>query len=204
MDIQSFWRKKLGKYSDTEWSKQPSYFVQEVEKYFPNNCSTLELGAGLGQDSKYLMDKGNNVLTTDISEFSKEMSTTEFKLVDMAIPLPFENESYDVIYSHLGIHYFDKERTVELFSEMRNILKVGGILALLVNSIDDPEIVKYQELEKDFYIDEDGLKKRFFSVKSLKEMLTGFEIILLNNLGISRKDEVKNVSGLIRLVARKS
>jgi len=203
MDLQSFWRKKLGKYADAEWSKQPSIFVKEVEKYFPKNCSILELGSGLGQDSNYLASKGYSVLATDISEYSKEIATTEFKLVDMAKPLPFENESFDVIYSHLGIHYFEKKRTQKLFFEMRNILKNGGILALLVNSTDDPEIPEYQELEKDYYVDDVGLKKRFFSTESLKEMLDGFEIILLDNLGVSRKDEIKNVRGLIKLVARK-
>lgn len=203
MDLQSFWRKKLGKYADADWSKQPSIFVQEVEQYFPKNCSILELGAGLGQDSKYLANKGYKILATDISEFSKEIATTEFKLVDMANPLPFDENSFDVVYSHLGIHYFDKARTIQLFSEIKNIIKTGGILAVLVNSTDDPEIVDYQEIEKDYYIDDVELKKRFFSVESLKEMLVGFEIILLDNQGVSRKDEIKNVSGLIRLVAKK-
>ncbi|MFZ2152794.1 MAG: class I SAM-dependent methyltransferase [Microgenomates group bacterium] len=204
MNLQDFWRKKLGKYADADWSRSPTIFVQEVEKYFPKNCSVLELGVGLGQDSKYLSEKGFKVLATDFSKYSQEVATTEFKLVDMAIPLPFESESFEVIYSHLGIHYFDKERTIKLFLEMKNILKTGGILAILVNSTNDPEISEYKEIEKDYYVDESGISKRFFSIESMKKVLTGFEIILLDNLGVSRKDEIKNVSGLIRLVARKT
>ncbi len=204
MDIQNFWRKKLGKYANEEWSKRPSIFVKEVEKYFPKNASVLELATGLGQDSVYLKQKGFKVLATDISEFSQEMVTTEFKFVDMAKPLPFEKNSFDVVYSHLGVHYFDKERTIKLFLEMKNILKTGGILALLVNSTDDPEISDYQQIEKDFYIDESGIQKRYFSVESIKEMLDGYQILLLNNKGTSFKDRIKKIDGLIRLVALKN
>lgn len=203
MDLQDFWRKKLGKYAQADWSKKPTIFVQEVEKYFPQNGSILELGAGLGQDSNYLSGKGYKVLSTDMSLYSNEMAKNEFQIVDAGKPLPFDKNSFEVIYSHLGIHFFNKVRTVELFLEMKNILKVEGILAILVNSTNDPEIEECKEIEKDYYVDKNGLKKRFFSTESIKEMLDGFEIILLDDKGTSFKDEIKKVDGLIRLVARK-
>jgi len=210
MDIQDFWQKKLQKYSSEEWSEKPSIFVQEVEKYFPKNGKVLELGAGLGQDVRYLANKGFQVMSTDVSEFglgfakekAKDLSNIEFKQVDMGKPLEFEKESFEVIYSHLGIHYFDKKRTTELFKEMKDILKPGGILAIIVNSTDDPEIKDYKELEKDYYEDDKGLWKRFFNIDTLKGLAEGFEILILDNSGTAFKDNVKNVSGLIRFVGR--
>ena len=72
MDTQAYWKKKLGKYSEEGWSDKPSRFLTEVEGYFPAGWKVLDLGAGLGQDSRHLAKEGFKVTWLDISEFGKD------------------------------------------------------------------------------------------------------------------------------------
>jgi len=209
MDTQGYWKNKLGKYSQEEWSEKPSKFLTEVEEYFPNGGTVLDLGAGLGQDTRYLAKKGWKVIWMDISEFGRDyamekaqienLSNIEYQLADLGETLQLPKNSVEVIYSNLGTQFFSKERTRKLFEEIGEILKPGGILAIAVNSKNDPEIEGLVKIDEDYYENMGGLKKRFFDTESLAEMVEGFDLLLLDNKGGSEKGDME----LIRLVGRK-
>jgi SAM-dependent methyltransferase len=196
MNLQDFWQKKLSKYSQEEWATKPSIFATQVIKYFPSSGSLVDLGAGIGQDSQYFAEHGFQVLATDLvaSEAQKIIS------VDLSQPLPFSSASFDVVYCHLSLHFFDTQRTQQLFDEIFSVLKPGGVFATLTNTLDDPEVSKSQNIGEDLYLTPSGLQKRFFSVESMKTFTTKFETLLLDNLGETHKDETKS---LIRFVGRK-
>jgi hypothetical protein len=67
MDEQAYWDEQHDKYLSTDWIDKPSIFVQWVIDYFPPSGSVLDLGAGQAQDSRFLTEKGYEVMATDFS-----------------------------------------------------------------------------------------------------------------------------------------
>lgn len=145
------------------------------------------------------------VVACDFSQFALDQAkfrmNAEFKLVDMNKPLEFQRESFDVVYSHLALHYFNHKRTQDLFDEIYDILKPGGIFATLTNTIDDPEVSESTLIEEGLYMTPVGIQKMFFSIDTLAKFVSKFETILLDNRGETHKDPIKT---LIRYVGQKS
>ncbi len=193
MNQTDYWQKVHLKYSQQDWSKQPNIFATDAVTYFPKTGKILDLAAGLGQDSKYFSSLGYNVTTTDLISPSQ--------VVDLNNPLPFSNNSFDIVYSHLGLHYFSQDRTKQLFEEIYNTLKVGGVFCSIFNLVTDPEIPELTKIDTDYYQTAEGINKRFFSPESLKQMLPKeFKILLLDNNGKTIKD---GDGRLVRLVCQK-
>lgn len=212
MNQEQYWHAKHEKYLKKSWTKQPTFFVRQAIKYFPEKGKVLELATGQGQDAIFLAQKGYEVLATDISKRAlitakKKVNDTNlkirFKRLDIGEDLPFKKASFDIVYCHMGLHYFSKEKTRKVLSEIGRVLKPGGILAIMSNPVTHPELKlkDFKKITKDYYQDPLGLKKRYFSVKSLKKYLhKDFEIILLDHKGRRRQDKTIN---FIRLIARK-
>lgn len=206
------WDKLHTIYKKQDWINKPNLFAQNVVQYFPKKAKILELGAGQGQDTRFFAENGFTVVSTDISDLALEVNKEKLpdnlknnvivKKLDLVKAIPFKDKEFDVVYAHLSLHYFDKEETQHIFREIYRVLKDGGILSILNNSISDPEYIQGQEIEPG-YLSVDGTMKRFFSVDSLKEYIKNFKIILLDNLGTTYKDEAKGVNNLIRFVGTK-
>jgi SAM-dependent methyltransferase len=175
-------------------------------QYLPSSGNLLELGTGYGQDSRFFAGKNFSVTATDFSNTSEQVVKNDivtFKLVDMSQPLPFAGSSFDVVYSHLAMHYFDTETTESLFKEIKRVLKDGGVLAALFNSTSDTESYEGTEIEPN-YREIYGIKKRFFDPEAAKEFAKDFKIIICDNQGTTYKDEAIGVHNLIRLIATKN
>lgn len=172
----------------------------------------LSLGDGQGQDSRYFLDKGFKVLASDISKDALKISKTKakklklkniaFKEIDLKKKFPFKNETFDVVYSHLSAHYFNRDTTKQIFDEVLRVLKKGGVFAVFVNSINDPEFNTGKKIEDELF-EIDGVIKRYFSVESMKYFTKYFEKVLLDDKGKTYKDEAKGVHNLIRFVGTK-
>lgn len=198
-------------YKEQDWIDKPSIFAEQAIQYFPTQGNVLELGAGQAQDGCFFAAKGYEVTATDIEDSALELAKKKaadksvkvnFKKVDLRNELPFESESFDVVYAHLSLHYFDKETTLRLFGEIQRVLKKGGVLAFFVNSINDPEYKTGKELEPD-YFQIDKTAKRYFSEKTAREFGQWFEVHLLDELGETYKDSAKGVHNLVRFIGKK-
>jgi SAM-dependent methyltransferase len=97
----------------------------------------LEIGAGTGYFSLNLLRQGilSDVTCTDVSAGMLEtLSVSAERLhldVDTAVcdaeNLPFENNTFDVVFGHAVLHHIpDLERA---FGEFRRVLKPGGLVA---------------------------------------------------------------------------
>ena len=210
----TWWDNKLHKYAGQDFVTKPSIFIKEIEHFFPANSKILEIGAGHGQDSIYLAAQGSTITSTDFSDTAlmylkkavPKKLKTKIKILklDITEKFPFEQNQFDIVYSHLSFHYFDLETTKKIIQKLLKILKPNGIFALIVNSIDDPEYKTGKKLDQDFYELAPGDIKRFFSVESLGMLMKPyFEILLLDNKGTTHKDKEKGVNNLIRFVGRK-
>jgi ubiquinone/menaquinone biosynthesis C-methylase UbiE len=169
----------------------------------------LDLGAGQGQDSRYFAQNGYAVLCTDFCEFALDLAQKkaqqnnlpiEFRTLDLRKPLSIASASFDIVYSHLALHYFDETTTQTLIAEIHRVLKKGGIFAVLLNNAADPEYLQpgYKQLQSHFYLAPWGETKRFFTVESLQAMTQDFfQHIVIDDKGKTVKD---NEVPLIRFI----
>lgn len=81
----------------------------------------LDLGCGIGQFTKKLMEYGYDVVSADISNIAlnkvKEFNNNIIN-VDMRKELPFDNNKFDIVFANLSIHYFYDIETKKLISEV--------------------------------------------------------------------------------------
>ncbi len=207
---QSVWKERHDSYKKQGLDEKPTIFAEQVLSHLPAQANILELGAGLGQDSRYFAGLGYAVTMTDYVDAVLQTSrqrpggenTIHIQTVDISKPLPFADASYDVVYAHLSLHYFDTPTTRAIFAEINRVLKPHGNLAFLVNSTSDPEFQSGTKIEEEFY--EIGNKvKRYFSLQSTADFTKNFETILLDNAGETYKDRAIGVHNLIRYIGTK-
>lgn len=202
------WITKHSDYSKQDWITKPSIFAEQVIEYFPKNGCILELGAGHGQDGIYFASHGFKVVSTDLetTSLNKNIVDTKYNIsaqtLDLRQPFYLSDESFDIVYAHLALHYFDQETTERIFADTYRVLKPDGILAFLVNSVGDPEYKTGKRIEKDFF-EIDGVQKRFFNVENAKTYAHQFKMLVADNHGETYKDSAKGVHNLIRFVGRK-
>ena len=93
------------------------------------DLNVLSIGCGSGVDSRWLKDNGaKNVFGVDISDglinIAKENNLDiDFTVMDME-RLDFEDESFDLTYSSLAIHYLND--WTKALQEANRVLKPGG------------------------------------------------------------------------------
>lgn len=210
MDPVLYWSGAHDKYAGAGWIDKPTIFVQQISGFLPPKGKVLDLGGGQGQDARFFAERGYEVTLTDFSEKALKIArgkladvlrSIRIKLLDFRSLFPFKDSEFNVVYSHLALHYFDDATTRQIFSEMLRVLKPGGVLAILVNSVSDPEY--NPSLVNNGLIETEGIQKRFFDINSIREFARGFEPILLDNQGETYKDRRKGVFNLIRFVGKK-
>jgi SAM-dependent methyltransferase len=97
----------------------------------------LEIGAGTGYFSLNLLRQGilSDVTCTDVSAGMLETLSASAERMHLDVEtavcdaeaLPFENDSFDVVFGHAVLHHIpDLERA---FAEFRRVLKPGGLIA---------------------------------------------------------------------------
>jgi len=128
--MSELWSKLHKSHKQQDWVDKPSFFAEQAIKYFPKQGAVLELGAGQAQDGRFFASKGYRVTATDIADTaleSAEQKTADkavlidLKKDDLQAELPFESESFDVVYAHLSLNYFDRETTIVLFGEITRV-----------------------------------------------------------------------------------
>ena len=189
-----YWKEYINK------NLEDDIWIDEYKKYFENRGNCLDLGCGIGQYSKRLMEYGYTVISADISDIAlKKVSefNEHIKKVDMREELPFTDNSLDLVFANLSIHYFYDEDTQNLMKEIKRILKKGGLFIGSVNGIQVYEKIKDTavELEKHFYLDGfKGTNKhiRLFDKEDLENYLSIFKILNIQERETIRFGHKKN------------
>ncbi|MCC7004402.1 class I SAM-dependent methyltransferase [Candidatus Nomurabacteria bacterium] len=207
--FKEYWDKKLiNDYGKKDWAYKPSIFAKQAIKFFPEFGSLLDIGTGMGNDAQFFQSQGYEVTATDqsdvaINDDKRRIRNVNFLVSDTAHGLPFGDKTFDIVYSHMALHYFDTQTTEKVFNEIHRVLKDGGIIAIITNTIDDPENKDpgYTKLETEYYQDPKSIVKRYFSVDSMKKFTCDlFTSVILDNKGETYKDKIKT---LVRFVGRK-
>lgn len=178
-------------YSNEEeaWSEQPNDFAYEVLPFFRKGSKVLELGCGFGRDAIFFAKNGFEIAATDFSNHAIQKAEQKAKrqglsnkiqlrIQDIGQPFQFGDETFDIVYAYLSLHYFTDSVTTFAISEVERILKPDGLFCAACRSIEDPLYGKGTIMEKDVYI-LNGHIRHFFSKDYLREKIRNFEILRL-------------------------
>ena len=92
----------------------------------------LEIGCGLGTDGAQFAEAGADYTGVDLTEAAVELARQRFELFDLpgkfqtadAENLDFDNESFDLVYSHGVLHHTPE--TGKAVKEIHRVLRPGG------------------------------------------------------------------------------
>ena len=133
-------------------TKNKTFLNKPYELYFKllenknNKSKLLEIGAGTGQNTGFLIDMSYKVCATDISlEFLEVMNKKFHRCINFYTQyadmekLPFTEESFDVVCSAGSLSYGDNEIVM---NEIYRVLKPGGMF-IAVDSLNNNPIYKF-------------------------------------------------------------
>lgn len=148
----------------------------------------LELGSGQGRDALFFAGAGFDVTATDYSDAglaalsrraAKAGATERLRIValDVRFPLPFEDEVFDAVYSHM---LFCMALTLKelrfLCSEIRRVLKPGGKSVYTARHKGDAHWMQGVHRGEEMY-ELDGYVVRFFDRRTVDLLAEGFSVV---------------------------
>lgn len=194
------WNKQHGQRA----RKRHLQFAERVVKHVQGigNKTLLEIGCGDGQDAVYFNAKGFIVTAIDFSEeaiqrLKSANSAVNAQIIDIQ-KMQFAAESFDVVYSHLSLHYFNDEETQAIFDQVYSQLKPGGYFFVKCKSVHDPLYGLGDLVDVDTYCVE--YNRHFFSKDYMQQKLHMFTLVDLQETQDSYDG---HESAFIEAVARK-
>lgn len=185
-------KKFMGEIKYDGWLEKWLFEIKKDDKI-------LELGCGLGNNAKFLQERGFTELATDLSEVALESVKNycpgiEIRCLDLTQPFPFKDDSFDVIIADLCLHYFSDQMTKKIMAEIRRVLKNGGKLYARVNSVDDINhgAGQGEKLEENYYYVE-GYNKRFFDKHDIEKYFGYIGNCQFNNAIMKRYEKEKEL-----------
>lgn len=135
-------------YSSNEFTNKNEYPSLEIVAFLMRSYGTLtdrskvnvlDLGCGWGNNLSFLRDKGFSYSGIDFSESAinhckkshQNVYCGDFK------NLPFENESFDVVFDRMAVQHNPINSISTIFKEVHRVLKPGGkFYSILVEKAD--------------------------------------------------------------------
>lgn len=168
----------------------PSLPAQQAVTLFESRGvhELLELGAGQGRDTVLFAEHGFAVTALDYSDSSVAALTTsldggplselvEARVHDVRNTLPFPDSSFDACYSHMLLCMELSTAEVSfVLSEIRRVLKPGGVVFYTVRSDYDPHYRAGDHIGDDAYEIGDFVV-HFFSEEKIRHHATGFRLV---------------------------
>jgi SAM-dependent methyltransferase len=185
---QQYWDKMLAD-NPGMFGDEPSFPAREAMKIFTQEGKTeiLELGAGQGRDTVYFARQGLNVCVVDyapsgVSIIRKKVQkfglTSHTKAIchDVRTPLPFADNSFDAVYSHMLFCMALRTSELEvLFSDVLRVLKPGGLNIYTVRHTGDAHYKMGIHRGEDMF-EVGGFVVHFFSADKVKHLSQGYSI----------------------------
>jgi SAM-dependent methyltransferase len=185
--------------------------LETFVKHLPSEALVpriLEVGCGQGREAINLARRGYEITAFDLSptaiNIAQENAKTahvdvDFSERDVSDPLPYEANSFQGIFAHLSLHYFDDVTTRSIFTELARILTPGGILYFTVRSVGDRFYRKGTRIDKNLYCYE-GHIRGFFDTGYAHKLLRRWQIRVSEHYEVTgeRRD---NPGRFLRIIA---
>jgi len=159
----------LDLYKDTE-NLPPSKGLVGAMRFAPKTGNALDLGAGAGKDSRYLLENGYRVTAVDSDPASKKFLQKlpdQNKLTIVTATLQdFDFEKYNLITSWFTLSFLPEEDLIDVFSKIKESLNPGGIFTGNVFGVDDEWSNSRSEMS-------------FLTMQQTKELLDGLDVLIL-------------------------
>lgn len=158
----------------------------------------VDLAAGTGAGSLYLIRQGRRVIACDYSEaalsiLKKHVPEAETLRFDMTAPFPLADDCTDLILCDMGLHFFSEQVTFRILDEMRRILTPKGHAVLRLNALEDLD-AKYikNELERHYY-HADDLDLRYFDEADIQHFFRDWRILSAERDQMTRYQPAREV-----------
>ena len=157
--------------SDDWWQEGTNKFIS----YLKSGSAVLDVGCGGGNKSKYLADRGLDVLGIDFSEnmvtiASREVLNARFQVLDIN-DIGTLGENFDGIFMQAVLLHIPKAKVEDILRKVVKKLNPGGYLYIAVKEKIEGGVD--EEVKKD---DDYGYEyERFFSYFSIDELRQHFE-----------------------------
>ncbi len=142
----------------------------------------LDLGCGDGRDSVYFFNKGLKVTAVDFSLSGIKKLKSQNPKINCILAdirkMKLKANSFDVIYAHLSLHYFDDKTTNKIFNNLYHTLKKKGLIFIKCKSVDDTLFGEGEKISENMY--KKGHTRHFFSKEYMREKLKKFKVIKIS------------------------
>ncbi len=179
MSDTAYWNDLWNRYPDlpvNNFAKKAYKVIQEKDLR-----TLLDLGCGTGQDSLYFASQGLEVTAVDLSTSGiHSLQTKNPKINCIAgdiCRMQFPAESFDVVYAHLSLHYFDDANTSRIFNNIYRILRKSGLFFVKCKSTEDRLFGQGEKVGENMYLNQHT--RHFFSREYMTEKLLRFDTIHL-------------------------
>jgi SAM-dependent methyltransferase len=206
----SQWERALTERAD-RFGVEPSAPAREAATLFEREGMRrlLELGGGQGRDSLSFARRGFEVQVLDYAAAGVEaiarkanehglggrVSARQF---DVRQPLPFAEDSFDGCFSHM---LFCMALTLAeldaLSTEVRRVLRPGGLHIYTARTTDDPDCGKGIHHGEGLY-EQGGFIVHFFDEQTIDRLADGYDLV-----GVARFEEGPLPRRLMRVTLRK-
>jgi SAM-dependent methyltransferase len=166
---------------------EPLEFTKRVLHYVDEGARILDVGCGTGRDAAFFAR--NNLLVTAV-DFSTEAIE---RVRAMGLPidarvmettsLNFPDTSFDAVYAHLSLHYFDDATTDVIFKSIHRMLKPSGHFFVRCKSTKDPLCGHGEKVGENIY--RTSHVRHFFTTEYMREKLAEFVIVELGESSAS-------------------
>ena len=194
-DQENYWDSAFNQ-NASFFGESPSLFcVRSTDAFKAQGYKViLELGAGQGRDTKYLLDNGMSVIAVDFSDVSCAQLRQKFgdrmtvEKVDLRNGVDFPPGSIDGCYAHMLLTMdFTDEQLERLISDVRKALIPGGLFIFSVRNTNDGDFETGQMIRKGVWRNQKGFNVRYFTNDEILRFCEGFTVERMNEFSEGNK-----------------
>ena len=194
-DQENYWDSAFHQ-NESFFGESPSLFcVRATDAFKAQGYKViLELGAGQGRDTKYLLDNGMSVIAVDFSDVSCAQLRQKFgdrmtvEKVDLRNGVDFPPGSIDGCYAHMLLTMdFTDEQLERLISDVRKALIPGGLFIFSVRNTNDGDFETGQMIRKGVWRNQRGFNVRYFTNDEILRFCEGFTVERMNEFSEGNK-----------------